>query len=278
MGSFAALHNFKHFPESHPQQVRLIQGVQFWQHGHVRPRSSASGDGASTKKRTRRTIVDDEEQAINLSTVQKNSTTDVVMKDVKKKKRSPARRLEVPVDKCSIWDALSDTKVNMSFKEWLTVDKQAAKDLCDGIRFIHGRKPRTTVSKQVNAVNLVELDDEEDEEGSVVEEVLDGYDDDSCSESYLFDSEFEDDDDNGYHSDTSFTQYPYNPESVRAARPFAVQVLINGELVEAIADTGASVSVISKPLAQRLNLPVNKDLICLSSSLMKGIRRHMVYV
>lgn len=108
--------------------------------------------------------------------------------------------------------------------------------------------------------------------------MLDGYDDDSCSESYLFDSEFEDDDDNGYHSDTSFTQYPYNPESVRAARPFAVQVLINGELVEAIADTGASVSVISKPLAQRLNLPVNKDLICLSSSLMKGIRRHMVYV
>lgn len=106
---------------------------------------------------------------------------------------------------------------------------------------------------------------------------MDGYDDDSCSESYLFDSEFEDDDNNGYHSDTSITQYPYNPESMGAARPFAVQVLINGHQVEPIADTDAPVSVISKPLAQRFNLPVNKDLMSIQQ-LDEGIRRQMVYV
>lgn len=192
------------------------------------------------------------------------------MKEVKKK-RQPARRLEVAVNKTSIWDALGDTQVNMSFKEWLSIDKQAAKDLCDGIRFLHGRKPRAAVSKQVNAVNLAELDDvdgDDEESGEEEEEEKEewgGLDDDddegSVSESYLFDSEFEDDDLEGYYSDTSVTQYPYNPASMGAARPFAVQVNINGEVVEAIADTGASVSVISKPLGKRLNLPINKDLM-----------------
>lgn len=203
-------------------------------------------------------MVDDEVNAINLPVV---PNQDVEMKDMQKKKRSPARRLEVSVNKNNIWDALGDAKVNMSFKEWLAVDKKAAKDLCDGIRFLHGRKPRTNISKPVNAVHLVELEDEDDDDEESDDDQEEDDDDESASESYLFDSEFEDDDDNGYQSDTSITQYPYNPESMGAARPFAVEVRINGVKVEAIADTGASVSVISKPLAKRLNLPINKDLM-----------------
>lgn len=279
-GESAALHNSRTFPNTPTQQqIHLIQGVQVWQNGRVRPRSSASGETAAPlKKRSKRKVVDDEVNAINLpivsNQVPSNTTNDVTMKEAKKRTRQPARRLEVAINKTSIWDALGDTQVNMSFKEWLSIDKQAAKDLCDGIRFIHGRKPRTAVSKQVNAVNLVEPDDEEEEDGNDEEsgdeeeeekEEWSGLDDDddgeSVSESYLFDSEFENDDPEGYHSDTSVTQYPYNPASMGAARPFAVQVNINGEKVEAIADTGASVSVISKPLAKRLNLPINKDLM-----------------
>lgn len=242
-----------------------------WQNGRVRPRSNASGEGAPIKKRSRRTIVDDEAQGISLSAIQHNDTTDVTMKDVKRRARKPARRLEVSIDRSSIWDVLGDTKVDMSFKEWLAIDKQAAKDLCDGIRYLHGRKPRTPKSNsltaaQVNVVNLAgsDADEEESEMEEEEKEEWDGLGDgdgESDSESYLFDSEFEDDDDNGYHSDTSITQYPYSPESMGAARPFAVQVDINGHVVEAIADTGASVSVISKPLAQRLKLPINQDLM-----------------
>ncbi|CDH61066.1 krab-a domain-containing protein [Lichtheimia corymbifera JMRC:FSU:9682] len=166
---------------------------------------------------------------------------------------------------------LSSRKSCISFKDWLAIDKQAAKDLCNGIRFIHGRKPRNVttsppISTQVNAVRVVGSDVEEDEEvmeekEEVWEEKWDGGGEESDSESYLFDSEFEDEDNDGYQSDTSITQYPYNPESMGAARPFAVEVQINGVKVEAIADTGASVSVISKPLAKRLKLPINKDLM-----------------
>lgn len=163
------------------------------------------------------------------------------------------------INKTSIWDALGDTKVNMSFKEWLAVDKQAAKDLYDGIRYLHGRtpcnpNPNSHTTAQINAVNLVELDEKDGDEDE-------DSDDEGVSDSYLFDSELEHEDDNGYHSDTSVTQYPYNPISMGVARPFAIQVNINGHQVEAIADTGASVSVISKPLATRLELPVNKDLM-----------------
>lgn len=220
-------------------------------------------------------MVDDEANAIQLaiaSNAVKPMNVDVPTQGVKKRSRQPARRLEVKIDKKSIWDALGETQVNMSFKEWLSIDKQAAKDLCDGIRFIHGRKPRKStttqlpMSTQVNAVNLVGSDAEESEEELKDEEegwdeLDDGDGEESSSESYRFDSEFEDEDEDGYHSDTSITQYPYNPESMGAARPFAVKVEINGEPVEAIADTGASVSVISKPLARRLNLPINKDLM-----------------
>ncbi|KAJ8652128.1 hypothetical protein O0I10_012233 [Lichtheimia ornata] len=183
------------------------------------------------------------------------------MQDVKKRTRKPARRFEVDTNKQNIWDALGNAQVNMSFKDRLAIDKQAAKDLCDGIRSIHGRKPRKTttnlpLSTQVNAVNLVgsdgeesEVEDEKEEEWEVEDEKeeewedeLDGDDEGSASESYLFDSEFEDDDADGYLSDGSITQYPYNPESMGTARPFAVKVHINGEPVEAIADTGFSVS------------------------------------
>ncbi|CDH61240.1 hypothetical protein RO3G_10233 [Lichtheimia corymbifera JMRC:FSU:9682] len=272
------------FPETPPNKVHLIQGVQVWQNGRVRPRSSASGEVAvPLKKRSKRVLVDDEANAITLPVSQNNvlhnSSEDVTMKEAKKKRaRKPARRLEVEANKVNIWDALGDTQVNMSLKDWLAIDKQAAKDLCDEIRFIHGRKPRNNASKQpvatqVNAVNLVEQDGEESDESEDEEEVeedeeekeewdeLGGEGDESDSELYLFESEFEDEDQDGYHSDTSITQYPYNPESMGAARPFAVQVNINGESVEAIADTGASVSVISKPLAKRLHLPINKDLM-----------------
>ena len=253
-----------------------------WQNDRVRPRSSASGETtAPLKKRSKRKVVDDESNAITLpivpNQVSQDATKDVVIQDVKKKRsRRSARRLEVDTNKIDIWDALGDTQVNMSFKDWIAIDKQAAKDLCDGIRFIHGRKSRTTttattmsnlpVATQVNAVNLVEPDedddgDDEQEEHEEDEEWDELHDGESDSESYLFDSEFEDEDDNGYHSDTSITQYPYSPESMGAARPFAVQVDINGHVVEAIADTGASVSVISKPLAKRLQLPINQDLM-----------------
>lgn len=42
----------------------------------------------------------------------------------------------------SIWnksDHLSNTKVNMSFKEWLAIDKQVGRGPYDGIRYLHGK-------------------------------------------------------------------------------------------------------------------------------------------
>lgn len=163
-------------------------------------------------------VVDDERNAITLPVAQnnvlQNSTTDVVMKE---RKRRTVRRLEVKTNKLNIWDALGETQVNISFKDWLAIDKQAAKDLCDGIRFIHGRKPRNAttsppISTQVNAVRVVGSDVEEDEEvmeekEEEWEEKWDGDGEESDSESYLFDSEFEDEDNDGYQSDTSITQY-----------------------------------------------------------------------
>ncbi|KAG1266956.1 hypothetical protein G6F66_014082 [Rhizopus arrhizus] len=100
-----------------------------------------------------------------------------VQKNIKvKKKRAPARRLEVDVPSVDIWEILKGKNADVSCAQLLAMNKVVAKDLIDGIRGMHGRKPNV---RQVNmarpAPDVLTLDsydysDDEMEDGAFEED------------------------------------------------------------------------------------------------------------
>lgn len=64
---------------------------------------------------------------------------------------------------------------------------------------------------------------------------------------------------NSLASDDTLPDYPYNFSTLQSSKPMKAQIVINGEPIEASFNTGASVSVLSRPLAKRLGLHPNGD-------------------
>ena len=85
------------------------------------------------------------------------------------------------------------------------------------------------------------------------------------------DGESEDDDRtsvtsiNTIETEDTNLEYPYDFSKMQASKPLKAPIVINNEPVMATFDTGASVSVISKPLAKKLGLESNGDYLPLSS-------------
>lgn len=180
-------------------------------------------------------------------------TQDVEMEErpisnqVPRRKRNPPRRLPVRLNKKDVWKKLAQTEAGLSMADWVSLDKAAYKDVVDGLRYLHGRKVKKVASSK--AVNLVDVEVDEDEDAQESEDMEES----EWSEDYSSTEESE------YDSDDTECNYPYDYETMKKSRPMRAPVAINGEVVQAVFDSGASVSVISRKLAQRLVLKENKD-------------------
>lgn len=188
-----------------------------------------------------------------------------------RRKRRPPRRLPVPIQKKDIWSRLLSMDSGLSIADWLAMDKAAYNDIRDGLRYLHGRQTRGRNLTQAQAqaqvqgvtmmdINHVEQDDEDNEQWS----------DDSWEdgEYELFGSDVGDFDEHslgGYESDDTGIDYPYNYEAMKNSRPLRATISIHDLCIEAIFDTGASVSVISKTLADKIGLTTTNDSLQLSS-------------
>ncbi|KAI8364162.1 uncharacterized protein BYT42DRAFT_213887, partial [Radiomyces spectabilis] len=205
-----------------------------------------SVDILSAEKRRR---VEDQEPS---KTVVKTSKTAVQPR----KSRNPPRTLEIDLIPKKIWDKLQHTDAGLTMADWLYLERQAGNDIAAGIRYWRRRKPAKENSMQVN--NLEVLSDSEDS--------LDlGSQASSETESDVLewekDMEWESDTDS---VDTNDMTYPYDLSKMRVGSPLKGKISINGHEVEAVFDTGASVSVIGKDLSDRLGLATNGDQMHLS--------------
>jgi hypothetical protein len=198
--------------------------------------------------------------------------------------RRKARRFPVKIKKSKIWSRLLNSEAGLSIAEWLALDKEAASEIIDGIRYLReiskikksvvmaspskiGQSSKKTMDMDSGLlVNEVEIRD-------VTEQSEDSYSssDESSSSTSMDDevsvlangSSF---DKTRYYeedlelSDTeSVYRYPYNLQKMKASSPLRGVITINGCQVECIYDTGASVSVIGSRLAKKLGLIPNGD-------------------
>lgn len=181
-----------------------------------------------------------------------------------RRKRRPPRRLPVPIQKKDIWRRLLSMDSGLSIVDWLAMDKSAYNDIRDGLRYLHGRQPRARNVPQQQPTTMMDINhvmqDDEEEDWS----------DDSWEEGEfeLFGSDIGDLDKqsmDGYESDDTGADYPYNYETMKNSRPLRAVITIHDQCIEAIFDTGASVSVISKNLADKIGLATINDSLQLSS-------------
>lgn len=191
-----------------------------------------------------------------------------------KRLRRPPRRLPVNIKKKDIWERLQALDSGLSMADWLALDKKAYQDVRDGLRYLYGRKPKSTkkgsnqarpVTQGVNAVDLAEyaeahyVDDNESDDSW-----LSVSSDDLLVEGNPSDENSEEGED-GYWSDDTVYDYPYNFQRMRTSCPLRGPIIINGQVVSAVFDSGASVSIISKSLVKKLKLQTIGDKIPVST-------------
>ncbi|KAL0582330.1 hypothetical protein ABG067_007817, partial [Albugo candida] len=189
----------------------------------------------------------------------------------KKTVRRKARRLPVSIKKNKIWSRLLKVEAGISLAEWISLDKEAASEIIDGIRYLREskkkRKPPGVIEsaklvETVGQVNEVEIDDDS----------TDSYDSDDSYDNHVSSdastgvslsdiSDIEKSSDDGLEfSDTeSIYRYPYSLEEMKSGSPLRGVVNINNKSIECIYDTGASVSVIGSSLVKKLGLVPNGD-------------------
>ncbi|KAG1239959.1 hypothetical protein G6F68_018129 [Rhizopus microsporus] len=63
-----------------------------------------------------------------------NPGTNQQVKTKQKKARKPVRYLPITVRKQDIWNTLAKADAGLTVSEWLAIDKQAARELVDGLR------------------------------------------------------------------------------------------------------------------------------------------------
>lgn len=220
------------------------------------------------------------------------------LEKVKKKRvRKPVRHLPVTLRKHDIWNILGKVDAGLSVSEWVALDKQAARDLVDGLRTLRTKKrqvsqnrtdqtitavpiqpPTRGVKRSARMIGSINQLDDVDSEFSI----------DSGESVRMIDAlEVEDSESEGSGSITdvedlietesvtsdistssivtegstvhSLVNYPYNLQKMRISAPLKAPVSVNGIVFECTFDSGASVSVMNEGLANRLNLKVNGD-------------------
>ncbi|KAG2195269.1 hypothetical protein INT47_005044 [Mucor saturninus] len=206
-----------------------------------------------------------------------------------KRKRVVKEKAKVEVEIEDTWDKLKNTPVTISVAEYMALSKKAARDVKDGIMYIHRRVNRKAqrakhISKDpvvVNALRANGLLDEKAYDNLKIHHasihtndssMKNFVGDEECSESGSEnegsssgssdeeDSESSDDDSwDSVGEEESIIDYPFNAGKMRNAKPSRIFVSINDHLVEAILDSGAAVSVCSKKLADRLGLRINTN-------------------
>lgn len=170
-----------------------------------------------------------------------------------KKTRHPPRKLPVHISRRDIWQRLMNLDSGLSVAEWMALDKTAYQDVRDGLRYLHSRRSNR---KRTQAVNAVEIAQDTDDSWSEVDSEKEDW---SSNESVMASDESD------YLSDDTIYDYPYDLKAMERSVPLRGPVVINGILVRAVFDSGASVSVISKSLAEKLGLLPNGDKLPLST-------------
>ncbi|KAL0582368.1 hypothetical protein ABG067_007789, partial [Albugo candida] len=199
----------------------------------------------------------------------------VVTPVVKLKKKSPrkkARRFPVSFEKSKIWSKLVNTSSDISMAEWLSLDKEAAAEVIDGIRFLREsrikRKSKAVTEIQnsgnQNLVMNIEVDSNSDSEGSSMISYGDANSEFSGNSSVTSDissslgSEITETD-LEFSDEESVYRYAYDLKKIKSGSPLRGVISINNVQVEAVFDTGASLSLISEELCSKLGLVTNGD-------------------
>lgn len=213
------------------------------------------------------------------------------VKKPRKKRQSKVREVvEISIERT--WDKLRRTQVTMSVAEYLAMNKKTSRDVKEGLLYIHRRKPSTRKIAQtypnrssavsnpvvINALRSGGLLDEvvyansintnntsmgnmqNDSDSSEDEDEDSNSSSNYTSSSEITDSEYDDELDIDDDDDDSVqANYPYNRARMRSAQPVRVFISINNQLVEAVLDSDAAVSVCSIKLVKRLNLEIDHD-------------------
>lgn len=212
------------------------------------------------------------------------------MSDAKpKRKRAVKEKKKVEVKIEDTWDKLKNTPVTISVAEYMALSKKAARDVKEGIMYIHRRNSKKAQGGNhnsndpvvINALRANGLLDEEayhdlkiqhtsvrtndtsvkhfvDEEESSESGSENQEGDSECSGSECSGSESSDEESwDSTDEEESIVDYPYDAKKMRRAKPSRIFISINNHLVEAVLDSGAAVSVCSKKLADRLGLKVD---------------------
>lgn len=217
-----------------------------------------------------------------------NETT---IKPVRKKPVRRSRK-EIHINVEDTWDKLRNTQLTISVAEFLALNKNAAKEVKEGIIYIHRRKPSGKNKNNKNNKKLdtrgnpvmistlrnnglldeAEFNRSNNSEGHTLNSSVKHFKSDNDSESESSDSdsmlssdesEYDNSSDDIYDEsdgdESTIVNYPYDSNKMRKARPVRVFVSIQNRLVEAILDSGAAVSVMSIRLARILNIQVNNE-------------------
>ncbi|KAG1535855.1 hypothetical protein G6F51_011301 [Rhizopus arrhizus] len=212
-----------------------------------------------------------------------------------KRLRAPPRRIAVTNEKVDsdIWKKLEIAKIEVSLKEWIINNKESQRDLRDGTRFLLGKKVKNTNNKgnqnrrekgkekeimnnssqpmEINKVSNAMINESTDDENEYYETNASESDEYTSSGSYKG-SEVEDligdsEQDTDFYSEDDDTDYdyPYDLNAMKRSTPLRAPITIYDHKIEAIFDSGASVSLISRALAKRLRLLPNGDTIPFAS-------------
>lgn len=211
-----------------------------------------------------------------------------------KKARKKARRFPVKLKKSKVWSRLMNAEAGISVAEWISLDKEAASEVIDGIRFLREQRPKNSRVKAggtgINGAGVgagvvgVGVGENGAGVGAInghgmdINEVLIDTDSSvgSSNESYETESESSDEGNSsidiesvrnvaGDESDLEFSdvesyyRYPYNLQKMKSGSPLRAAISINGKPVEAVFDTGASVSILGSRIATELGLVPNGD-------------------
>jgi hypothetical protein len=160
-----------------------------------------------------------------------------------------------------------ETKAPLSMADGLSIDKNAYKDVRDGLRCLHGRSVKSGGATPMVVGNAGVMDPDSDMEddvlvgstGAVDGDGAPGYDSD-YDDSWLSDGEVDRGvAEDGYETDDTEYFYPYDYDKMRSSKSFCAPVAIGSTVVNAVFDSGASVSVIGSDLTQKLELVPNGD-------------------
>lgn len=234
----------------------------------------------------------------------KNVPINRIEKEINKKKkpRNKARRFPVKLKKSKVWSRLLNTEAGISVAEWISLDKEAAAEVVDGIRYLKESRVKASKVKVgdviggrgvanvksglitgsnpiinggvgvsgaaesgANNMDINEVRIEEDASSDQTSEYDSGsnLDDVSLSdtEESMALSVGDEDTDLEFSDIESVYRYPYDLQKMKSGSPLRAPISINGKTVEAVFDTGASVSILGSKIATTLGLVPNGDRI-----------------